>query len=289
MLNTPDENIALLLTKVPYEINATTFSLLMHSSLIWKESSPQDQLKMLDCDARKRKTSMIVAMLHDDESQYQRFDNLFILRSSMRKSMRQPREWTLPYVWEGQRDSFMPSPESVKPSIGFCGMNSLWRQPMLSAFSNNEDIETNFIIRDQFWGGNPGSIELIDDFWQNMYQNAFALTPRGAGNFSMRFYQALSAGRIPVVLDTDICLPLENLIKWKECIIVGKTPSDCMEKVMEVWRKEKVQLMQKRCFDIYHNFLAHGNYLNYLWPEIIESSSKNVKTTMPFWKNWQLR
>jgi hypothetical protein len=46
----------------------------------------------------------------------------------------------------------------------------------------------------------------------------YALCMRGAGNWSYRFFEALSAGRIPVMIDTDCMLPLENEIDWSRHI-----------------------------------------------------------------------
>ena len=37
----------------------------------------------------------------------------------------------------------------------------------------------------------------------------------GGGNFSLRFYEALSCGRIPVFVDTDCVLPFHDTIDWR--------------------------------------------------------------------------
>src|ERR1035437_1117887 len=74
------------------------------------------------------------------------------------------------------------------PSIGFCGQISSHRKNLMAAFETSPLIRSNFIKRVAFWGGNPHDTGLKADFWKNMQQNQFALAPRGAGNFSMRFY-----------------------------------------------------------------------------------------------------
>ena len=54
-----------------------------------------------------------------------------------------------------------------------------------------------------------------------MLSTPFTLCVRGNGNFSVRFYEALAIGRIPVLFDTDCILPLDEQIDWKKhCIIV---------------------------------------------------------------------
>ena len=58
----------------------------------------------------------------------------------------------------------------------------------------------------------------------------FVLAPKGDGNYSNRFLEALSLGRIPVLIDTDVVLSLENEIPYEKIMVripmnrVGKTP-----------------------------------------------------------------
>jgi hypothetical protein len=53
-----------------------------------------------------------------------------------------------------------------------------------------------------------------------MVNSLFVLCVRGDGNFSYRLYETLSAGRIPIIINTDLKLPLENLLNWKKHSIV---------------------------------------------------------------------
>jgi hypothetical protein len=57
------------------------------------------------------------------------------------------------------------------------------------------------------------------EFLESMKSSNFAFCPRGDGNASGRFFEALSAGRIPVVPDTKVRFPLENSIKWDRWIV----------------------------------------------------------------------
>ena len=69
-----------------------------------------------------------------------------------------------------------------------------------------------------------------------MLDSSFSLCIRGNGNFSYRFYEALSFGRIPILIDTDVELPFESIINWKDHIIfikpdmikdIGKIIDEC--------------------------------------------------------------
>jgi len=52
-----------------------------------------------------------------------------------------------------------------------------------------------------------------------MRNSDFALSIKGDGNFSLRFFEALSLGRIPLFVNTDCVLPLENIIDYKKFVV----------------------------------------------------------------------
>jgi hypothetical protein len=60
---------------------------------------------------------------------------------------------------------------------------------------------------------------LRDLYIRNTLESDYVLAIRGAGNFSYRLYETLSLGRIPVVPDTDLTLPLDDIIDWpRHCV-----------------------------------------------------------------------
>ena len=72
-----------------------------------------------------------------------------------------------------------------------------------------------------------------------MLTSPYSLCVRGAGNYSARFYEALAMGRIPVLVNTDCILPLDDKINWKQhCIWVENNNLDSMiEKIDNFHRK----------------------------------------------------
>ena len=47
---------------------------------------------------------------------------------------------------------------------------------------------------------------------------------RGTGNFSMRFYETLCLGRIPIFVDTDCVLPYDFSLDWKQhCVWIDRS------------------------------------------------------------------
>lgn len=130
-----------------------------------------------------------------------------------------PRQW-LAYVvknlaWE-VRAWMHPMLRARKQGI-------YWRRAVLSVCRRSPLVQTNFILRRSFSGA-ARTIELDpeqarEEFVSNIVESDFILTPKGDGNYSNRFLEALSLGRIPVLVDTDVVLPEEDEIPYDTFIV----------------------------------------------------------------------
>ncbi|HAA32626.1 MAG TPA: exostosin [Cyanobacteria bacterium UBA8553] len=94
------------------------------------------------------------------------------------------------------------------------------RTQALPILSKDSRITTNFIQRERPVFFNEPDSTLIKklrmEFVQNMVESDYMFCCRGSGNYSFRFYEALSCGRIPVFIDTDCVLPYDFEIDWKK-------------------------------------------------------------------------
>ena len=84
-------------------------------------------------------------------------------------------------------------------------------------------LKTNFILRDNYKAGVKTEADKqrsIQEFYNNIYNNAYTFCSRGVGNFSVRFYETLAVGRIPILLNTDCRLPLEHNIDWNKHVVI---------------------------------------------------------------------
>lgn len=52
------------------------------------------------------------------------------------------------------------------------------------------------------------------EYVESVLRHPYSLCVRGAGNWSYRLFETLSAGRIPLLIDTDCGLPLERDFDW---------------------------------------------------------------------------
>lgn len=84
-------------------------------------------------------------------------------------------------------------------------------------------VKTSFIVRKSF-SGHSNDIEIDptiarSDYIKNIEESDFILAPKGDGNYSIRFYEILSMGRIPILIDTETLLPLEDVMDYDKFIV----------------------------------------------------------------------
>ena len=163
-----------------------------------------------------------------------------------------------PYPKYFQSDQMTLREYAVKPKIGFCGHASLssskatkevlhstlrnfmfytgftkdqpqdifptsyLRASILDRLEKSDLVESNFIWREDYRAGvssdkdsHPTSLE----FYNNLKKSDYIICVRGAGNFSVRFYETLAMGRIPVFVNTDSALPFDNSFDWKKHVV----------------------------------------------------------------------
>lgn len=114
------------------------------------------------------------------------------------------------------------------------------RYRYLKLLEKSDGIEANFVFRNKYRAG----VRTVEEkkkttleFLENIELNPYTFCMRGAGNFSVRFYETLAMGRIPLLVDTDFRLPLSDSINWeKHCIIaqeqhIEKTLIDFHQKI----------------------------------------------------------
>jgi hypothetical protein len=94
-----------------------------------------------------------------------------------------------------------------------------FRAQVLNQFENQPGIQTNFILRKRYQAGetenksphHPTKLEFVN----NILNSDYTVCMRGGGNFSVRFYETLCLGRIPIFIDTDCLLPFQDDIDYK--------------------------------------------------------------------------
>lgn len=102
------------------------------------------------------------------------------------------------------------------------------RNKFLSILESDSRITTHFLIRDGYLGGSWKSKGIFDmelyktirlEYINNLREVDYVADFRGGGNYSLRLYETLCAGRIPFMLDSERVLPLDELIDWDQHLI----------------------------------------------------------------------
>ena len=107
-------------------------------------------------------------------------------------------------------------------SFPVSGMNL--RCNLLKLLDQNTNLDTHIIIRKRRDNSLISKEKYKFEYWNNILLAPFTICIRGNGNFSVRFYETLASGRIPILIDTDCVLPLNNEINWhNHCIIIKNT------------------------------------------------------------------
>jgi len=107
----------------------------------------------------------------------------------------------------------------------------LFRERALRALAKSSRIEPHLTKRATY-SGHVKTIQgsVVDNrkqFVNNLLGSDYALCVKGDANASVRFYEALALGRIPLFLDTACVLPLEDTIKYRDfCVFVDWRDTD---------------------------------------------------------------
>jgi hypothetical protein len=174
--------------------------------------------------------------------------------------------------------------------------HTVLRQRCLDAARASSDIATNLVIRDRYQGGTDLSDPMHPlrlEFIGNLVDSDYALCVRGAGNWSLRFYEALCLGRIPVLIDTDCMLPFEDVIDWKRlCVWIPATQlatlGQRIHEFHDALSDGDFVALQHECRQVWQTYLSvDGFYRNmhrYLTASTSKSGRPSVFEPPPRWR-----
>lgn len=94
-------------------------------------------------------------------------------------------------------------------------------------------------------------------------RSRFSLCPRGSGPSTIRFWESLRAGAIPILLSDAMALPKIEGINWNDCMI--QMPENRIASVDHLIRSiplEKEQTMRENCLQVYALLCAGENFIH---------------------------
>ena len=149
-----------------------------------------------------------------------------------------------------------------------------FRKKAINNLQKSSLVETNFIIRKSY-SAHKTTIGLSpkvarEEYIDNVFHSDFTLAIKGDGNFSCRFYEALSLGRIPILINTDCVLPLEDTIDYKEfTVFIDYKNIGYIDKLISSFYYSldngKFIYMQRKARDAFEKFLRIDSFFNFIF------------------------
>lgn len=182
-----------------------------------------------------------------------------------------------------------PAPWSKKPITWIRYYKYIWfsgdtdkllkniRYLVLSLLEQKKRIDCCFDIYNTFFNG-YSTIQHLDaetlnrhkeesriPYIRNLLTTQYTVCIRGAGNFSHRFYEILSCGRIPLFIDTDCLLPFDFMIDWKKHFPwVALEHIDKIEDILLVYHQqftpESFIEKQKELRQLWEEYLSYDGF-----------------------------
>lgn len=203
-----------------------------------------------------------------------------MFRQSFYKDRKDINAIAWPYAVEDFGDLFTDDFSSLKYDVSFVGAKASHKCRIESFDSVANMLKLEWFLDDSraHWG----SIEHTELgkqrkqlFIQSMRDSAMVLAARGGGLSCYRFFEAMSAGRVPVLLADDVELPHADLIDWETCIyqipecrakVTGKILLEFLQKISN----EDLAAMGKAARLAWWQYLAPAR-----WPEMMERCIKD--------------
>lgn len=207
----------------------------------------------------------------------QRYRNVLVFRPSLQRSLQSKLEIAMPFPLDffvqanSKPTTFKPVRKTDKPKISFCGWydsHVVRRQAIDVLQTIPTRIETHFILRSAFHAQGSNGVHETE-FRDNMQRSEFNLCVRGLGNYAMRFYETLAAGRIPVLVDTDLVLPFADIVPWRELCVISPTVEVLPKHIETFWATHNVETVQRACYQTCKKHFRPHKLAKLLYRELV--------------------
>lgn len=168
---------------------------------------------------------------------------------------------------------------SLDSSLEVFKKGIFFRRKAIGVVQNSSKLKSNIITRKSF-SGNLKTVsksveEVRNEYVKNIIESDFILTPKGDGNFSLRFFETLAMGRIPIFIDTDCVLPLEKHIDYEGVLVrVSYQKIDQLDFIVSEkynsWSEEEFISRQKKARQLFLNSLRYDSFFNLLFSKPLE-------------------
>ncbi len=170
--------------------------------------------------------------------------------------------------------------EKIKPEPIFPFL--LKRKRILAQLKKSNNLKTNFKIRSSFAPGTLGRDDQArKEFITNIIDSDYTFCFRGAANYSLRFYETLCLGRIPLFINSNCILPFQDKVDWKNiiCWVDEDHIDHLVEKIQDYHQSmtnHQFIERQEYCREIWENYLSKEGFLKYFHDSIKQSIKSSI-------------
>jgi hypothetical protein len=146
--------------------------------------------------------------------------------------------------------------------------SSFKRFRMLREIERSDRVKTNFILHNYFHGGAKSFADKENQrriFYQNMNESHYIFCYRGWGNFSIRLYETMASGRIPILVTSNNNLPFISKINWNMFPVIADSNSkNVAEFVFEFHKKlsnDEFIVLQLKAREIWEEYFTYKSFM----------------------------
>jgi hypothetical protein len=99
-----------------------------------------------------------------------------------------------------------------------------------------------------------------------MNNSKFTLCPAGNGINSIRIWEAMSTGSIPVILSNKLLLPIIGEFNWTDCLIINNEKNiKLLYDELKEMDNEKLEMMSNNCIKYYNKYFSNESIQNVIF------------------------
>jgi len=159
-----------------------------------------------------------------------------------------------------------------------------YRIKIINLLKKSKSIDKNFVIRNHFSGSKKTVLEFNKqriEYINNLASSDYVLCIKGDGNYSLRFYETLSMGKIPILVNTEKVLPLMDKIDYaKFCLIIDYKDIKNINEIITSFHNnitnEDFIEMQRLSREFFEKYLQVHKYYQIFFNEVLPKKIKDL-------------
>jgi hypothetical protein len=175
-----------------------------------------------------------------------------------------------------------------KPSFRFPIKSSSYLNRRLSIAKLRKlgpEVNVDLVIRPAFTAHhkNKNLVAHSAEFQNQLFECDYILCPRGYGNTSIRFYESLSAGKTPILVESEGGMPeLAEDQEWRNHILSVNFKSKWTEIILQDWmtlsKGDNYLNRQLSNRELFNSILDFESYMTHLFSDYIEDGENESGT-----------